>query len=297
MGKGLHKSLHIYLAKLRRSLTTEPNQDSSYLRTAASATTSRLLSACKYPKTPSFAAERHHIAGNDRSASASRHAATLSDVDRFLFENFNSLYTTRDNDGDDGDYSDADAALEDYLADDFYSPRPRDAEPPPDLRASRRFFVSPGTSNSLLEETRPSAASSTSSSSSAASSSSTATVTQPPLWRPDAGDLPAVPGDGVAVMTFSKDPYEDFRRSMQEMVEARHSDPREPLDWDFMEELLICYLKLNDRSVHAYVLGAFTDLVVAARRQRASPRSPGGVPSVVKEAAAAGAGEGTEEDE
>uniref|UniRef100_A0A1D1XZL7 Transcription repressor n=1 Tax=Anthurium amnicola TaxID=1678845 RepID=A0A1D1XZL7_9ARAE len=216
--------------------------------TTITTTTSWLLSACKYPKTPSFAGERRHPRGHGGGG----HAATLSDVDRFLFENFNSLYTSRGAGGDDVDHGAT-------AADECSSPPPpEDADPPPGVRASHRFFVSPRTSNSLLEDTRPSAAS-TSSSSSASTSSSTATVTQPPR-RP-------VPDGGVPVMTFSKDPYEDFRRSMQEMVESRHVDPRGPLDWDFMEELLFCFLELNHRDVHKHVLAAFIDLAAALRRR------------------------------
>ncbi|CAA6666262.1 unnamed protein product [Spirodela intermedia] len=67
-------------------------------------------------------------------------------------------------------------------------------------------------------------------------------------------------------MTFSNDPYGDFRRSLEEMVDARHQERRDPLDWDFMEELLISYLELNDRTVHKHIIRAFTDVVVSFRR-------------------------------
>ncbi|ONK80804.1 uncharacterized protein A4U43_C01F21940 [Asparagus officinalis] len=74
----------------------------------------------------------------------------------------------------------------------------------------------------------------------------------------------------TAVVTVSEDPYVDFRRSMQEMVDARHVDPCRPLDWDFLEELLACYLELNERSVHECILRAFMDLTEGLRRQRIS---------------------------
>jgi uncharacterized protein (TIGR01568 family) len=80
---------------------------------------------------------------------------------------------------------------------------------------------------------------------------------------------------GVAVVTFSVAPYEDFRRSMREMADA-HSASREAampaVDWDFMEELLFCYLELNDRAVHKDILRAFTDTVAALRRRRRAPK-------------------------
>lgn len=228
--KGIHKSLQLYLSKLKKVPTlhlANPPKPSN-------AATSRLLSACKDPKTPSFAVDRDRP--TDGSSSAPDPAATLADIDRFLYENFRSLYS-RNKDGDE-----------------FSSDSPNyDADPPASMiRSSERFFVvSPGTSNSVLDEARPSAA----------ASSSTSSY----RWS-DAG--PAIRRDGVAVMTFSKDPCDDFRRSMQDMVEAHHVDPRQALDWDFMEELLFSYLELNDRSVHKYILRAFTDLTVSYRRSR-----------------------------
>lgn len=91
-------------------------------------------------------------------------------------------------------------------------------------------------------------------------------------------------GAGVAVVTFSAAPYEDFRRSMREMVDAAAvgGAAAPAVDWDFMEELLFCYLHLNDRAVHKDILRAFTDTVAAirwkskrARRRKQQPRARG----------------------
>jgi uncharacterized protein (TIGR01568 family) len=73
---------------------------------------------------------------------------------------------------------------------------------------------------------------------------------------------------GVGIVTFSTDPDEDFRSSMKRMVEAHHIDASQPLDWDFIEELLVCYLKLNDKSMHKHVLTAFSDITTGFRRSR-----------------------------
>ncbi|VAI31813.1 unnamed protein product [Triticum turgidum subsp. durum] len=86
-------------------------------------------------------------------------------------------------------------------------------------------------------------------------------------------------GGGVAVVTLSVAPYEDFRRSMREMADAharmeaaRVGTRAVPaVDWDFMEELLFCYLQLNDRAVHKEILRAFTDTVAALRGRRRAP--------------------------
>ncbi|XP_055815319.1 transcription repressor OFP15 [Solanum dulcamara] len=55
----------------------------------------------------------------------------------------------------------------------------------------------------------------------------------------------------------SKDPFVDFRESMEEMVEAYGIQ-----DWESLEELLTCYLKVNCKSNHGYIVGAFVDLLV-----------------------------------
>ncbi|XP_074563058.1 transcription repressor OFP14-like [Curcuma longa] len=173
--KGIRKALQTHLSKLKRM----PSNLVSFSNSGHSAA-HRLLSACKYPRTPSMGAGRHP-------------GATLSDIDRFLRDNFRSLYV-------------------------------HDDEAPP------------GSSP-----------------------------------RSDAAALPSEEEDekseGVAVTTVSVDPYRDFRRSIEEMVEARHAEAAD-LDWDFMEELLLCYLELNHGRVHKHILMAFADLAVSFGRSR-----------------------------
>ncbi|MBA0616352.1 hypothetical protein Godav_016407 [Gossypium davidsonii] len=66
---------------------------------------------------------------------------------------------------------------------------------------------------------------------------------------------------GVAVKKYSPDPYRDFRFSMQEMIEARNlTDVNK--DWDFLHELLICYLTLNPKNTHKFIVSAFADIIV-----------------------------------
>ncbi|CAH9079914.1 unnamed protein product [Cuscuta europaea] len=55
----------------------------------------------------------------------------------------------------------------------------------------------------------------------------------------------------------SSNPFVDFRRSMEEMVEAHGFQ-----DWCFLQELLGSYLRINGRSTHEYIVGAFLDLLV-----------------------------------
>lgn len=117
--------------------------------------------------------------------------------------------------------------------------------------ASQRFFFStPGRSNSIVEST-----------------TTTTTTTTLHSGTAKAGTLEpdrrAVFDNSVAVPTFSPDPYADFRRSMQEMVEAREfvMDVKKP-NWEFLHELLLCYLALNPKSTHKFIIGAFADLLV-----------------------------------
>jgi uncharacterized protein (TIGR01568 family) len=97
--------------------------------------------------------------------------------------------------------------------------------------ASRRFFLSsPGRSNSIVDSSAPA--------------------------------VMSVGAAGVAVPTYSPDPHADFLRSMEEMAAALRLDARRRGDRARLHELLLCYLTLNDRRTHKYVVSAFTDLLL-----------------------------------
>lgn len=71
----------------------------------------------------------------------------------------------------------------------------------------------------------------------------------------------------AAVPTYSPDPHGDFLRSMEEMAAAlRLRDARRRGDRARLHELLLCYLALNDRGAHRYVVSAFTDLLLRLTR-------------------------------
>ncbi|KAF8388994.1 hypothetical protein HHK36_025679 [Tetracentron sinense] len=222
------KRLQRYLSKLKNPTPQSQIPPISY------SSTSSILSGCENPRTPSLSRNRN------------QDVATLSDIDQFLYDNFSSLY--RKNDDDDRKNKDDDDDAENPTG--FLFESPRFVDLPPDLRASLRFFVSPGLSNSLIEEHRLSA----STSEDLGSNCTTDQVKGLTL-----------PENSVAVLTNSSEPYEDFRRSMEEMVEARLQND-ETVDWDFMEELLFCYLKLNEKKSYKYVLSAYVDLMVVLRQ-------------------------------
>ncbi|KAJ6730786.1 TRANSCRIPTION REPRESSOR OFP7-RELATED [Salix viminalis] len=110
------------------------------------------------------------------------------------------------------------------------------------IYASQRFFFSsPGSSNSIIESTP-------------------CNNTHPPRDQQllKSRDVK----DSTAVSTYSEDPYMDFRRSMQEMVDARDLVDAKA-DWEYLHELLSCYLSLNPKSTHKFIVGAFADLLVS----------------------------------
>ncbi|XP_022899226.1 transcription repressor OFP12-like [Olea europaea var. sylvestris] len=108
--------------------------------------------------------------------------------------------------------------------------------------ASQRFFFSsPGLSNSIVESTSVSSSLATTSSSSS-------------------GNPPE--SDSIAVPTYSADLFTDFRRSMQDIVEARELIDVNS-DWDYLHELLMRYLSLNPKTTHKFIFEAFADLLVS----------------------------------
>ncbi|XP_058748621.1 transcription repressor OFP16-like [Vicia villosa] len=126
-------------------------------------------------------------------------------------------------------------------------PEPQPADFATAFASNRFFFSSPGRSNSIVEST-----------SSCSSSSSSSLITTAPSDK----KKPIFNGS-VAVPTYSPDPYHDFRRSMQEMVEARPELMNDvKSNWDTLHELLLSYLALNPKSTHKFILGAFSDLIV-----------------------------------
>ncbi|XP_015057827.1 transcription repressor OFP13-like [Solanum pennellii] len=63
--------------------------------------------------------------------------------------------------------------------------------------------------------------------------------------------------ESVALALESEDPYLDFKKSMEEMV-----DTHEIKDWESLQELLQWYLKMNGKINHGFIIGAFVDLLI-----------------------------------
>ncbi|CAA3023686.1 Hypothetical predicted protein [Olea europaea subsp. europaea] len=216
--------------------------------------------SCKRTKTPSFALD------------GKENEPKLSDVDRFLYENFRSLYEQEYNENK------SKKELEGYISEEksegvFWDPLPEN------LGGSDRFFVTPASSSSLMEETI-----SKDTSEDAAKLSDVdrflygklgslpeteheeykskkrfdknneekpvEVFLESPRFSEDTGEeanedqTNIGPDDFIRVSTYSLNPYDDFRQSMHEMIQARLENNGK-VDWEFMEKLLFCYLNVN----------------------------------------------------
>ncbi|KAF3559270.1 hypothetical protein F2Q69_00011179 [Brassica cretica] len=107
------------------------------------------------------------------------------------------------------------------------------------LRSSERLiFEIKGESNSILEE---------------------ATTRQVQEEEEEKEEEAEEEEEGFLLLSLeSSDPYSDFKRSMEEMVEA-HSLHH---DWRSLEQLLVQFLKVNAKTSHRYIFAAFVDLLL-----------------------------------
>ncbi|KAL1199369.1 Transcription repressor OFP14 [Cardamine amara subsp. amara] len=252
MPNPLQKSLHGYLSKIKRET------GKLQLSSSNSFSSSKNWVLGKHPKKLSFSFNKHRRRNSksrfnkdDNVNQDPGRAATLSDIDRFLEENFKSLCIRDEEEGDQmtkmkgkrlsSEESDDD---DDYRHrfERTWGPAVYDSPKLPDLRRRERLSPRPGSS-----EGRPSM--DTTSTSEERQSRSTLVL----------------PENCIAVLRYTAEPQEDFRRSMVEMIESKLGVRESEVDWDLMEELLFCYLDLNDKKSHRFILSAFVDLIIALR--------------------------------
>ena len=208
----LRKTLQLYLSRTLKKIPPIHIPSSAI---PANITSARLLSTCRFPRTPSLDLDGDHTATGADDNSKDQ-AVTLSDVDRFLFDNFRSLYIHDNNDPS-----------------------------------------SAGTSTSVVNGTPP-----------AAETSSFSELASEDVKEVRQGEEGS---HSASIVVFSMDPYTDFWRSMQNMIKMHHGCLCQPLDWDFLEELLFFYLQLIDKAVHKHILKAFTDLTAGTHMASSTP--------------------------
>lgn len=263
MPKKLQKTLQDYLNKLKNK---NPHPQIKL---------TKMLSGCKHPKTPSFSLEN----GRNLSSNSVNDAATLADVDRFLFENFKSLYFKDDDETENSVKRTSDG--KNHREPPKFTPSllesPRfDRSPPQNLSGSARFFVKPGNSGSLVEDTLSLTNSDDEGDSSNLNSSSTESPSKEVVKVHDDHNQ-TLPENCIALLSYSPTPYDEFRRSMQELVESKYGKTelnQMKIDWDFMEEMLFCYLNLNEKKSHKFILSAFVDLITVLRQSQNSEAAP-----------------------
>ncbi|KAD7478198.1 hypothetical protein R6Q59_007651 [Mikania micrantha] len=114
---------------------------------------------------------------------------------------------------------------------------------------SDRFFFNPGQTSSILEESKP-------------------CKEKEKEKEKESVLLPLK--ESVSMMEMeSTDPFVDFKKSMQEMMEADEGYKQ----WDNLQELLSLYLSVNDKLNHGYIIGAFVDLLLVNLGSPSKPSS------------------------
>ncbi|KAK7861194.1 transcription repressor OFP12 [Quercus suber] len=180
---------------------------------------------------------------------------SLSTASSIIIKNFNSLYNLTSS------QTQHSTSLTSSTTTEFFSSSSDDSDdtdyspPPPDFAtvfASQRFFFStPGHSNSIVDSTQH---------------------PHPPPDDHDHNNTMFLVNESVKVPKYSLDPYVDFRRSMQEMVDARNLNDL-TTEWEYLHELLLCYLTLNPKNTHKYIIQAFSDLVICILSSSSSSSS------------------------
>ncbi|KAK7255341.1 hypothetical protein RIF29_28749 [Crotalaria pallida] len=201
--------------------------------------------------------------------------ATLADIDRFLCENFKSLYTKDNEETENNDEVDIinrvikeeeshDLGKAPQLGLIFFK---REGEPLV-LGGSNGFFMKHGSSSSSSYDEA-----------SSRSTSSSTTITINDSSSLNFQRTRDQDNFVVVLASSSLSPVEDFLKSMQGIVEARMRN-NERVDWDFLEELLFRYMNLNDKKLHKFILSAFVDLVNVIQRQLETTHATVGPQSV-----------------
>uniref|UniRef100_A0A7N0TID4 Transcription repressor n=1 Tax=Kalanchoe fedtschenkoi TaxID=63787 RepID=A0A7N0TID4_KALFE len=253
MSKKLQKSIQEYFSKIRKP---DPNdhqlpQLNSFTSSVKHRKLSKMFSGCKHPpKTLSFSIDHNYTLPRhrrkehcvDKEEEDEHGEASLSDIDNFLVENFKSLYGEKDEeDRDDNErscprYIEEDKnRLGDYL-----------------LQKSPKFFKDEP-QQELSASTADGGGCSTDSTTSYVNKSSQ----QPVIMS--ASDKNAGVAECIIVMKRSSTLYEDFWQSMKELIDGRVDNGFVP-DGGFLQEMLLCFLNLNEKKYYKHIVGAFMDL-------------------------------------
>ncbi|KAM7254559.1 hypothetical protein ACFE04_003939 [Oxalis oulophora] len=271
MPKSFQRSITSYLAKMKN--TSSNNVLFSPRSFSFSSGKGLIKSVCRHPRTSSFAIDanqehaqesKDNVTNNKGNKDGCDESATLSDIDQFLLENFRSLYIGDEEEEDEKGKKDnkKKGIVESSNGSSDSSPRSQH-ELSLDRGGLRQFFMGPDGSSPMLEGGRLSLPTTFDDIGSSSESNETL-LDSLELANELVENETMLPTDCIAVLKHSPSPYDDFRRSMQEIVEA-NLRTRAKLDWEFMEELLFCYLGLNDKKSYKFILSAFIDTMIVLR--------------------------------
>ncbi|URD88525.1 atofp18 ofp18 [Musa troglodytarum] len=123
--------------------------------------------------------------------------------------------------------------------------------------SSDRFFFSPCTTKSIMEEAKTEKSTPNVPPSTGKAAAATTTTTRDSFYH-----------ESITMAMSSSDPYQDFRSSMEEMVAAHGLR-----EWHSLQELLQCYLRLNEKKNHKVIVMAFVDLLMHLMDQQLAAAS------------------------
>ncbi|WVZ25059.1 hypothetical protein V8G54_003603 [Vigna mungo] len=184
---------------------------------------------CKHPRTSSVDMDNNKNIVKKTTTNVKDDEAMLADIDRFLIENFKNLFlgeeTTTNNES-----KEQKSPKLDFIR---FDSSPRFDDSP--LNLFTDSTTEPGRSSLTMSEPE------------------------------GAEEQTTVLSNCVVVLANSARPTEDFRRSMEGMVEARLKKS-EKVDWEFMQELLFCHMNMNQKKWHKFILSAFVDIATSLRQ-------------------------------
>lgn len=184
--------------------------------------------SCNHPKTLSFRATNDHVFKTVNSVFLDT-SDGLHTPDSWFTNSSSDAASTTDDHSDDTNINTAtETAVETIIR---------------HVRSSERLFFEPGETSSILNKAE-----------------AETTAAKEELLVPFE--------ESVALALESDDPYLDFKKSMQEMVETHGLE-----EWDRLEELLGWYLKMNAKHNHGFIVGAFVDVLVGIVKDSALCRS------------------------
>ncbi|KAM7255709.1 hypothetical protein ACFE04_008607 [Oxalis oulophora] len=248
MPMNLQRSVKSYLSKVKSS---------ALFRTFT--TGNRFVRSCR-----SFAIDRQMNCNEKEVELEIKDQSTkLSDIDHYLRENFRSLYLSdekgeenyKKKEGVESNNSSLSSSPQDFLL---------------QYGESNKFYMAPQHSESSINGVNMSFLTScTITNSKDIGSSSTPNKTLREYFEVSDEDEyigNTLSDDYIAVLKYSPVPHNDFRCSMQEIVEAKLQSSVE-IEWEDMDEILFYYLKLNDKKAYEFILSAFVDTMSAWRER------------------------------